>query len=394
MLIVFLYSQGERAHGMFALLQGHLRVMRAVAVPKADRSAALSTLEVNKTALTKPLASSSTTGTIASKPLNVTKSSVIKFAPDSSASHMTLLNHDVPVELTTEMRSSDEYLQAVQRTTGEVEVDPSLRQKTSSCSTDDLMQGLLAWVTKRKGAANSSVSDSAACSSDANLESTRTALLLRSTFQAATASSSRTINSNDKCSTFASVPRLVRMPSWIPQAGEETVLVDLQGLRRFDTWGFCDCVMGADVSVRPSEDKPSFVPRRPSELAPPSFAHFKSPRHSTISIASSNPTSLINPGVEVRESPLASVLRSESMGDTPLRSARSMAFESKTAELFVSARPFCQSLVADTWAEVLYIPRDGIDVRVFTLSVLSSRTLHPTCLALFVFLIPKYAGFN
>jgi hypothetical protein len=40
--------------------------------------------------------------------------------------------------------------------------------------------------------------------------------------------------------------------------------------------------------------------------------------------------------------------------------ACSLAIDPQTSDLFSRSHKFCQSLVAETWVEVLYIPRDGV----------------------------------
>ena len=356
--------------------------MRAVAVPTAVRAAALRTLEpsASSAALLSGAAPAESKGLLGQIPrAAAASSSVFSFAaPAARASHLTLLPGPGAVVYHLPSRPPAEGAAAGKasrpapwRTQKRGSVGPSL---ASSSSTEELMQGLLAWVAKRKYSTASAATDHYAMASDDSLQAARTVLLSQSavSVQQAIPAGDEGITAAAAAAgakgTRASVPSLRSIPSWHPQsAEEETVLVDIGGVRRFDTWGFCDCVLGTDVDKRTPGDAGFDMvasPRRGDAAAVASSPRFHGMSAASLPPSTSVPSSpLLDLSVEHRESPLAVLLRGDAMQDAALRSPRSLGVEAKTSELFAAARPYCQSLVAETWVEVLYIPRDGDEVR-------------------------------
>jgi hypothetical protein len=140
-----------------------------------------------------------------------------------------------------------------------------------SPSTEDLVSNLMSWVEARKTGKLQGPAPVETPPEQA-VEATRSLLLLDSAssipphelMQDAPASTTQPETADAAAGPAATIassspqmPAPLRragsmrgLSSSHAQSGEETVLVDLRGLRRYDTWGFCDCVLGSGVEVR------------------------------------------------------------------------------------------------------------------------------------------------
>jgi hypothetical protein len=335
---------------MFAMLLGHARVMRAIAAPAGVRAAAEITLQ-HSNGLQGAVTASKAGGPISMK-TNAHNASHITLLQAAAASIPGTTAKKAPSSISPRSPRATASSASLEHSRSQVSI-PSVE---GSASTDDLVSNLMEWVSVRQHKGRKKGPAVGETSPEQALRASRSTLLLKSVASRA-----------DMGSSSLRLPlRLHRVESqrWLsssqPQPGEETVLVDLKGLRRYDTWGFCDCVLGAGVDLRQEAGNNSTAatisqaPLVKSLVASPPptrpVARAHAPASNVVGSGSGSSASVsramrtqqqlagssgslapavaavMDPLFEPRVSPLHTILIARTMGDGPLRSPRRYVF--------------------------------------------------------------------